>query len=36
MINDTSRKLEDVTTIDDDPEEGGADPFGGTDRFGEW
>ena len=35
MINNTSRKIEDVTTIDD-PEEGGSDPFGGTDRFGEW
>lgn len=32
MINDASRH-EDVTT---EPEEGGNDPFGGTDRFGEW
>ena len=34
MINNTSC-TEDVNTIDD-PEEGGNDPFGGTDRFGEW
>lgn len=29
------RAPEEVTTIDD-PEEGGNDPFDGTDRFGEW
>jgi hypothetical protein len=34
MINDTTSHTEDVTT--DDPEEGGNDPFGGTERFGEW
>ena len=34
MIDNTSRKIEDVTTAD--PEEGGNDPFDGTDRFGEW
>ena len=33
MINDTGRN---VTTTTDDPEEGGNDPFEGTDRFGEW
>ena len=34
MIEYRENEIVEVTTVDE-PEEGGNDPFGGTDRFGE-